>query len=265
MQPRASVMMPAYDAEATLSEAVASVLAQTVGELELIVVDDGSQVPVAEVLADVRDERLQVVRRTRNGGTAAARNSALARVRAPVVCQLDADDLWEPGFLAAMLPQLTDPGVGLAYCNVTILGHPEGHEDYIGDPSIHPLDRFPALAEANPVPCPTATMRTAAVRAAGGYVSWLRSTEDWDLYMRLAIAGWRFAYLHERLARYRWPTPERGMSFDTARMERWTIAALARTAVVHPRVPGPRREALRRARGVAGRRLAGLRRAASRA
>jgi glycosyltransferase involved in cell wall biosynthesis len=240
--------MPSYEAQATLREAVESVLAQTVGDLELIVVDDLSPTPAADVLADVRDPRLRIVRRERNGGTARARNSALAAARAPVVCQLDADDLWEPRFLEKMLPELDRPGVGLAYCNVTIVGHPDGHTDYIGDPSIHPRDRFPELAEANPVPCPTAVMRADAVRAVGGYRGWLRSVEEWHLYMRLAIAGWRFAYRHEQLARYRWPTAERGMSFDTRRMDRWVLIALAEVGLRHPGVPGVRREVARRGR-----------------
>lgn len=238
--------MPAYDAEATLREAVDSVLAQSVGDLELIVADDMSPTPVAEVLEGVRDPRLRIVRRARNGGTAKARNSALAVARAPAVCQLDADDLWEPDFLERMLPELEPPGIGLAYCNVTILGHPDGHTDYIGDPSIHPLDSFPTLAAANPVPCPTAVMRTDAVRAVGGYTGWLRSVEEWHLYMRLAIAGWRFAYREEQLARYRWPTAERGMSFDNRRMERWALIALLDMAVRHPAVPGLRSQVRRR-------------------
>jgi len=240
--------MPAYAAEATVREAAESVLAQTVGDLELIVVDDRSPLPVVEALAGVRDPRLRIVRRARNGGTAAARNTALARARAPVVCQLDADDAWEPRFLEAMLGQLDDPAVALAYCNVTIVGHPDGQTDYVGDPSIHPLDRFPRLAEANPVPCPTATIRTAAARAIGGYAGWLRSVEDWNLYMRLAAAGWRFSYLHEQLARYRWPEPARGMSYDGRRMARWAILGLLDVAARHPRVAGPKREAWRRLR-----------------
>jgi glycosyltransferase involved in cell wall biosynthesis len=240
--------MTAYNAEATLPETVGSVLAQTVGDLELIVADDASQTPVSEVLADVRDPRLRIVCRKRNGGTGRGRNTALRHARAPLVAQLDADDLWEPGYVEAMLPLMNDPTVGLAYCNATILGHPEGHEDYIGDPSIHPRHGFPEIAEANPIPCPTATMRTQAVRAIGGYAGWLWSVEDWNLYMRLAAAGWRFAYLHERLARYRWPTPERGMSYDTARLERWAVAALLDVWIRHPRTPGPPAEAARRAR-----------------
>jgi glycosyltransferase involved in cell wall biosynthesis len=248
--------MAAYAAEATLPATVASVLAQTVDDFELIVADDVSPMPVAEVLAGIDDPRLRIVRRARNGGTGHARNSALAIARAPVLCQLDADDLWEPRFLEAMLPELDRPGVGVAYCNVTILGHPDGHTDYIGDPSIHPRDRFPELSEANPVPCPTAVMRADAVRAVGGYTGWLRAVEEWHLYMRLAIAGWRFAYRHEQLARYRWPTADRGLSFDTRRMERWGMVALADIAVRHPTVPGPRGELARRARAY----LAGLRR-----
>jgi glycosyltransferase involved in cell wall biosynthesis len=246
IRPRASVLMPAYNAEATLREAVESVLAQTVDDLELIVADDVSLVPVADILADVADPRLRIVRRERNGGTARARTSALELARGGAICQLDADDVWEPRFLEAMLPELDRPGIGLAYCNVTILGHPDGQTDYIGDTSIHPRDRFPELAEANPVPCPTAVMRADAVHAVGGYRGWLRSVEEWHLYMRLAIAGWRFAYHDEQLARYRWPTAERGMSFDTRRMDRWALIALAELAVSHPRVPGPAREAWRR-------------------
>ncbi|HEY6781582.1 MAG TPA: glycosyltransferase [Thermoleophilaceae bacterium] len=236
--PRASVLMAAYAAEATLPEAVASVLAQSVERLELIVADDRSPQPVAELLADVRDPRLRIVRRARNGGTARARNSALSVARAPVVCQLDADDRWEPDYLEQVLPAFDDPGIGLAYTNATILGHPTGHEDYVGNASIHPRDRFPELLDANPIPCPTVSVRTTAMRAVGGYSGWLRSVEDWNLYLRLAAAGWRFAYVDRQLAGYRWPEPTRGMSYDTRRLERWVIAALADLALRHPRTPG---------------------------
>lgn len=253
-KPRASVLMPAYEAEATIREAVESVLAQTVEEVELIVADDVSPTPVADVLSDVRDPRLRIVRRARNGGTARGRNTALALATAPAICQLDADDSWEPEFLERMLPELDRPDVGLVYCNVRIVGHPDGQTDYIGDRSIHPRDGFPELTEANPVPCPTAVMRADAVRAVGGYRGWLRSVEEWHLYMRLAIAGWRFAYHDEQLARYRWPTAERGMSFDDRRMERWALIALADVALRHPRVPGPRAQIRRRLPRVVGRR-----------
>src|SRR5918992_2194461 len=135
--------MPAFRSEATIRESVESVLGQTEGRLELIVVDDASPLPVAEVLADMRDPRLRVLRHARNRNTAAARNTGLAAARAPLVSQLDGDDLWEPDYLETILPLFDDPGVGLAYSNTHIIGHPGGLDDYIGDPSVHPLDRFP--------------------------------------------------------------------------------------------------------------------------
>jgi polysaccharide pyruvyl transferase WcaK-like protein len=247
--PRTTVMMPAYEAAATVREAVMSVLGQTVAELELIVVDDGSTEPVSEVLTDLRsDRRLRILRHGRNRGLTAARNAALRAANAPLVSQLDADDMWELDYLESILPCFDDPAVGLAYTNATILGHPEGHADYIGDPTVHPMHDFPKIAEQNPIPSPTATMRTAAVRAVGGYARWLRQAEDYHLYMKLAQAGWRFAYVHRRLARYRWPQPDRGMSFEPRRHELWELAMFGSFVAAHPRTPGPRRQVRTRLR-----------------
>lgn len=227
-------------------------LAQTVGELELLVVDDASDIPVAEVLRDVRDPRLEVVRHRRNRGVGRARNTGLAVARAPLVSQLDADDTWEPDYLEHILGCFDDPGVGLAYANATIVGHPAGHTDYVGDPSVHPLDRFPKLAERNPVPSPTATIRATAAREVGGYAGWLQQAGDYHLYLKLARAGWRFAYVDRQLARYRWPEPDRGMSFDQRRHDRGALAMWASFVARHPLTPGPRRQlrlALRRELG----------------
>jgi glycosyltransferase involved in cell wall biosynthesis len=243
-----TVTVPAYNAEDTLRGSVESALGQTAGDLEVVVVDDGSRVPAAEVLADLRDERLRVVRHERNRGVAAARNTALAAVRTPLMSQLDADDLWEPDYLGSVLGEFGDPRVGLVYTNATILGHPEGHDDYISDASIHPRDRFPELAEANPVPCPTVTMRAEAVRGVGGYASHFATVADWHLYMRIAATGWRFAYVDRRLARYRWPEPGRGLSYDVRSLERRVLVALAVVALRHPRLPGIWPALLRRVR-----------------
>jgi glycosyltransferase involved in cell wall biosynthesis len=234
--------MPAFDAEATLPEAVESVLAQTQAQLELVVVDDGSRVPVTEVLAGVNDPRLRVIRHQRNRGLSRARNTAVAAASAPLVSQLDADDAWEPDYLESVHDCFEDPRVGLAYSNATIVGHPEGAESYIVDSTVHPIDSFPKLAERNPVPCPTATMRTVAVRSAGGYARWLRQAEDYHLYLKLARAGWSFAYVDRRLARYRWPEPGRGMSFDLRRHERATLVMWLSFVARHPLTPGPRRQ-----------------------
>src|SRR5829696_2917833 len=109
MEPRTSVVMPAYNAHGTVRAGVESALAQTVSDLEVIVVDDGSDHPIADTLADVHDDRLRVLRHPRNRNSPAARNTALAAARAPLISQLDADDLWEPNYLERVLPFFDDP------------------------------------------------------------------------------------------------------------------------------------------------------------
>jgi cellulose synthase/poly-beta-1,6-N-acetylglucosamine synthase-like glycosyltransferase len=247
-EPRTTVMMPAYNSHATVGASVESVLAQTVPDLELIVVDNASTPPIAEALAGMRDPRLRLVRNRRNLGTAAGRNTALRLARAPLVSQLDSDDRWEPDYLETVLPCFDDPAVGLTYSNTHITGHPGGHDDYIGDPTVHPMHDFPKIAEQNPIPCPTATIRTGAARAVGGYALWLWMTEDYHLYLKLARAGWRFAYVHRQLAHYRWPSATSGLSGRKRQHELWQLAMYASFMARHPLTPGPRRQVRTRAR-----------------
>jgi glycosyltransferase involved in cell wall biosynthesis len=231
-RPRVSVLMPAYNADATIVEAVTSVLAQTMSEVELIVADDGSTQPISEVLGEVADERLRIVRRQRNGGVSAARNSALAVAQAPVVAQLDADDYWRPDHLEHLLPAFDDPAVGLAYANTEIVGCLEadcrissrtpddGLPEWVGDSALQPVNDLDLLYRENPMVASAVAMRTDAVRRVRGYPEWLRVGEEYLVYIRLMRDGWRFAYVDRRSATYRWPEPGRGVTFDARRNAR---------------------------------------------
>lgn len=255
--PRVTVIIPAYDASATLVEAVASALAQTVADIEVVVVDDGSAEPAASVLRALADARLRVFRTGVNRGVSAARNVAVASARAPVLAQLDADDLWHPDHLEGLLPALGDPAIGLAYSNAEIVGTPlldraiaqrspgDGLPDWVSDRALHPVDDLARLYRVNPIPSPAAIMRTEAVRAVGGYPQWLAVGEDYYLYIKLRRAGWRFAYVDRMSAVYRWPEPGRGVSFDARRGARQTLKLFL---VLAARSPG---ESALRARLVA--------------
>jgi len=245
--PRVTVMMPAYYSGATLRWSIESVLSQTVGDLELIVVDDACPETALESIGDIDDPRIGIVRHRKNRNTSGARNTALGFARAPLVSQLDADDAWKPEYLESILPCFDDPEVGLAYSNSHIIGHPDGVDDYIGDPSVHPMDQFPKFAEQCPVPALTATFRTGAARAVGGYAEWLWTATDYHLYAKLIAAGWRFGYVDRRLAHYQWPHAA-SKSAHPRKMELARLAMWLSFAVRHPRTPGPRRQVRTRLR-----------------
>jgi len=234
--------MPAYNSHATVRESVESALAQTIEDLEVIVVDDGSATPIADALDGIDDPRLRLLRHDRNRNAPTARNTALKAARAPLVSYLDSDDRWKPAYLERVLPRFENPATGLVYTNCEIVDHPTGHDTYIVDASVHPMDAFPKIAEQNPIPALTATMRTQAVRDVGGFAQWLWVCDDYHLWMKLARAGWRFDYVDEKLAVYRWPTADRGHSFDRRSAERDELKMFAGFMLRHPLTPGPRRQ-----------------------
>ena len=118
-----SAVIPVFNGERYLAEAIESVLAQKPGPLELIVVDDGStdgSAAVARRYADVR-----YVHRA-NGGIGAARNQGLAHARGGFIAFLDADDLWTPGKLSLQLQAFADdPGLDIVSGHVEQFYSPE--------------------------------------------------------------------------------------------------------------------------------------------
>jgi cellulose synthase/poly-beta-1,6-N-acetylglucosamine synthase-like glycosyltransferase len=238
VQPLTTVLMAAHDSHATVRESVESVLAQTVSEVEVIVADDRSSPPIADALRDVIDPRLRVVRHEGRPGPSAARNTALRLARSPFVSQLDSDDVWHPDYLESVLPGFDDPEVALVYANVNIRSHPAGRDIAITDTSAHPVYRFPRMCDACEIPSATPTMRRDAVMAVGGWTARHVHVGDYNLYLKLARAGWRFEYVDRPLATYTWPTAASGFSFDQ-RAARWDeVKMWLEFALRRPRTPG---------------------------
>jgi glycosyltransferase involved in cell wall biosynthesis len=233
MAPLVTVMTPAFNREDTLRATVDSVLSQTVGDLELVVVDDGSSLPVARVLSSVHDPRLKIVAHDRNLGLSAARNTALAVAEAPLVAQLDSDDTWEPRYLERVLPCFCDPRVGLVYTDAYVVGN-EHRPRYLDPRLRHPPRSIADLIPECPIPNPTVTMRRDAVHEAGGYARALWSTQDWRLYLELAQRGWRFECIREPLATYRWPSGATSMSHQRRRTKLDMMRMFTLFLISHP-------------------------------
>jgi len=196
--PQVSVIIPTRDALLWLPGAVASIGGGP--EIEIIIVDDGSSDGTAAWLDRLALADLRVVHINGAGrGPSAARNLALAAVRAPLVAFLDADDRWRPGKLAAQLRlHAASPEVGFSftdYMHVTESGEAKG-PCFAWWPcfrSRHPQpaafllgDALAAIYAENVVGTSTVVARTALLRAAGGFDEGLQQAEDWDLWLRLA-------------------------------------------------------------------------------
>lgn len=102
-RPLVSVIMPAYNCRSTLAESVQSVRDQTFTGWELLVVDDCSPEPIADILDSFADERICYLRLDRNSGVAAARNTGIENARGRFIAFLDSDDLWLPEKLEKQL------------------------------------------------------------------------------------------------------------------------------------------------------------------
>jgi len=111
--PRVSVILPAYNAAAHLRRAVDSALAQTMADLEIVIVDDASTDATLEIAGRIaaRDSRVRVLHNERNSGPSVSRNRAIAAARGEWIAILDADDSWFPERLERMLADAGDADV----------------------------------------------------------------------------------------------------------------------------------------------------------
>jgi len=204
--PTVSVLLPVYNAERYLREAIDSVLAQTFGDFELIAIDDGSSDRSPAILREyaARDPRVRVIARA-NGGIAAALNDGLAVAAGSLVARMDADDISLPQRLALQVEYLRAHPECVLLGSRALLVDPYDTPLYeSSNPTDHDaIEQLLLHGDGWAVIHPTAMMRTAAVRAAGGYRSQYVPIEDLDLFLRMLEQGGRAANLPAVLLRYR--------------------------------------------------------------
>jgi glycosyltransferase involved in cell wall biosynthesis len=194
-----SVIIPTYNRLALLPETLASVLAQTDVEREVIVVDDGS---TDETLAYLRTQPVIVVSLPHCGVPAVARNAGLARAGGDLIAFLDSDDIWEPTALVQLSAGLeAAPEAGFAFCDYTYFGA-LGAGDHLPDACRRSGDLFEPLLAADILVMGGVLIRRQAIEAVGVFDERCRIAEDWDYWLRLA-AGFPAVYVDRRLVRLR--------------------------------------------------------------
>lgn len=198
--PRVSVVIPTRDRAAYLEEAVASALEQTLRDLEVIVVDDGSEDRTGALLDALREEdpRLRVVRHPEPRGAQAARNAGAREARGPVVAFLDDDCVWAPTKLEKQLAAMGAER-GVVYCRHAI--HHQGRWIVEGEAGAA-RNATGALLRRNYIGTYAVVVRRDLLRAVGGFDESLPRLQDWDLLLRLARRT-RFAFVPEILVRGR--------------------------------------------------------------
>ena len=200
--PSISVVIPAYNRAETISLAVGSVLRQTIGDIEVIVVDDASSDGTVAAIEAVGDARLRVIRHERNVGGAAARNTGIRAAAGDWVAFQDSDDEWLPMKLERQLAALArfgEDAVGV-YCGMIIFGQPEQSSfdpaavRYWPNPRIRPVsfegDLYRTLLlSGSLISTQTFMGRRATLLEIGGFDESLKALQDWDCFLRFSRLG----------------------------------------------------------------------------
>jgi glycosyltransferase involved in cell wall biosynthesis len=196
--PRVSIITPVFNAGRELTRAIASVVAQSYADREMVIVDDGStDARTLAALADAEHAPGVTVIRTPNRGPAAARNLAIEHARGAYILPLDADDTIAPAFLAKTVPVLdTQPEVGVVYTWVGLVG---GHHGVwrTGGFSV------PELLSRCTIHVSSLFRREMWTQVGGFDSRFVESCEDWDFWLGAAARGWQGHGIPEVLAYYR--------------------------------------------------------------
>ncbi|MFL5908320.1 MAG: bifunctional polysaccharide deacetylase/glycosyltransferase family 2 protein [Solirubrobacterales bacterium] len=200
--PPVSIIVPAFNEATGIEKAVSSLAASDYPEFEVVVVDDGSTDGTGELVDNLGLSNVRVIREP-NRGKAEALNTAVAAAKHDLLAAVDADTLFEPGSLAALVRPFADPGVGAVAGNAkvgnrrSLLGLWQ-HIDYVTGFN---LDRriYDLLGCMPTVPGAVGAFRKAPLLEIGGFSSDTLA-EDTDVTIALSRRGWKVVYEEEARA-----------------------------------------------------------------
>lgn len=222
--PLVSVVIPCYDLGGFLEEAVDSVLAQTLADFEVLVVDDGSTDPATRALLEGFGRPRTRILRTEHRGVSHARNAALREARGRFMLPLDADDRIAPTYLERAVSLLeAEPDVGIVECEAELFGDRHGRWE-------RPRFAMPEFLLGNTI-APASLFRAEDFRRTHGYNdAMVHGWEDFDFWLSIVALGRRVLRIPETLFFYRVRTGSRSAGMTRRRRR----AAYARILANHP-------------------------------
>jgi glycosyltransferase involved in cell wall biosynthesis len=206
MNPRVTVIMPAFNVEAYIAESIESVLNQTYTDYELIIVNDGSTDRTGEIAAAyaaAHPQQIRVISQA-NRGLAGARNAALRAASGSIYALLDSDDEWAPAFLAEQMRILdAEPDVDIVTGNAFNRGGAADGRTARPFPDPRPAPNLMEILADETAVFIMSIFRREVVDAIGGFDEDFRTNEDYDFWIRAARVGFSFRRNPRPLGWYR--------------------------------------------------------------
>jgi glycosyltransferase involved in cell wall biosynthesis len=223
--PLISVIMPAYNAEKYIQEAIDSILNQSHSNLELLIFDDGSSDSTRKIIDSYSDERIKKIFADKNSGVLVARNHCIDLAKGKYIALMDADDIASQDRFKKQLAFLEADGCdvcGSEHWNLNQLtGDLKPSKDRHTDADLR------GLLSVYCTMCNSAVMARAELIKQYKYDASILVAEDYYLWIQLAAAGYRFANLPERLVTYR-QYPEQSSSKNVEKFRVVTIEIMGK-------------------------------------
>ena len=237
--PRVSVLMPVYNSERHLDQAVASILDQSHADFEFIIINDGSSDGSSGILHDFagKDLRIRLYERP-NTGYCRALNEGLGYARGEFIARMDADDFAMPDRFERQVSYLRD------HPECVVLGGRVLLVDEDGDPiremcheqTHEAIDAAHMAGKGGTIVHPAMMARRSAVEAIGGYDESIQFAEDLDFFLRLAEHG-RVANLPDVVLHYR--QHHASVGYSKSEIQQRSAAAVLRAAYERRSLPVP--------------------------
>lgn len=200
-KPVVSVLMPAFNAEKYVAQAINSILQQSFHHFELIILNDGSTDDTSQIIEKINDQRIRVIQLEQNQGLVKARNRLVEEARGKYLAFLDSDDVAMPDRLQKQVDFLEQDGADLCgsayYSLYEGKGKTKSSKERYTDADIRAL-----ITISSPL-CNPAVMGKAEIFKRFPYSAGKDYAEDYSLWAQLALAGYRFANLKQKLITYR--------------------------------------------------------------